>query len=904
MLVTILFASLVCSAQRIVLSGETVNLPQPFGALYLYRLVPPFPVNGTIYSLGAPLEYPYAFDELTDISYEIHDVDVFQTSSSDPPPYDIIIIEVTLLNGETNDVANFTTNVTVWDDPLLISENTTVLIGTNSTTLFSLTIDTRKDKYGISDGIPSMYAFRDPSNASHIYHGITFNSSCGESGCLFESDCTTLIQPSIEYKSLDFCANFTSIGTSAIEYYAIGRNGSVVGDAGVVTLASFLVVPLCVECHVTIPETTSTRLNDSIFSFTSDGVTTVYLRPVSLPDNVMVVINNQTAILDELVAFPIVSIDLVPRLGFFNQFIFSNGSLSSNYSDGSPIFERCFSGVCEEIFSFSINSMPTQTLYITVQRYVLTDTLYACSLCTISNEYAPGGFGFVLPASDGQLQPDYMVTLTSLPSHGILYNGGVAMSSNNTIFSGRTADLYYEPIDGYYNRIFYASSPNVTITETNEYGELVSGTPDVFTFSIHSNRFPELEPQHGTIEVLVSAYNTTQLTACPEEANETNPWGQTCVSFGLESNTIYGEYATPILLEIGGSLTDDELSSLVYRILRYPTHGLLYINTGTMEDPVFGARLLVLDEATTPYLVYVGNTNYANQRSASSSNVIGEPMGGCEYVFEQGCPDTFQFDVRVSNSSRRSQTATYQVYIVALSSEITMTFPETLHVDKGEVKIPITYSDPDDGEAYVLIQIVSYDLYFGAQVAVELLPPCMEIFNCTEEVNIYVPDKYAKQVIENITVRVEENSTAEDENTIFVNVIKRPEIGFTPSELYVPSDTDIVYAMDVIVFADPTDGDPYYFDGCEMDDCEEFFASQNAITAASESNYMVIIAVAASATLWALLLILLCWALWCRETRKHSKVDTTSATTRKASKSTSSRSTLLKPVRAKTVLSQ
>lgn len=573
------------------------------------------------------------------------------------------------------------------------------------------------------------------------------------------------------------------------------------------------------------------------------------------------------------------NLSFIPRDRFFTEYRYlnENGVVSTNYSDGTPISD-CIDNICASKLNFYVEAagvvFPSVSVYISVYRVIVNDTITVCSSCSVQGT-SPGGFAFVLEgASDGREIPDFIITVISLPKNGTLYNSNTTVNIGDQIFA-RTLDLYYDPNPGYFNRFFYLTAPSVTLSVTDDLGGTAPDpTPDTFVFSIQSAYSAFSTPVlQGTVNILVSSSDGTRLTACPANATEANFWQVPCVAVGMESNTVYGEYPTPLYLDSDGI---DEEESRIYRITRLPAHGSLYKNTGTHTEPVPGDRVNLLAALDSPSILYVGFTNYCNQREGSFANLIGEPMGGCSSVSDDlGCPDTFTFKVETTVTNRTSPPVTYYVYIVALASESVLSSPESLMVPGGGTALlPVTYTDPDDGESYVLIEIVSYDAVYGSpsgSSGMFALPPCFAIMNCTEQMHVYVLDKHASLLVEQVYVTVEENYTAEDERTVYVSVIKRPEGGFLTTDMYVATPGDLVFATDVVVYADPDDDDPYYFDGCAEDDCEEFFSSQNAIAIAEQIMAYIALAVGVIGPLIAIGNIVLIWWLFCSKGRNIVK---------------------------------
>lgn len=853
------------SAQEIILIPGNTYPSATLGAVYSFRAVEPYASSGYLLFDSTILTSPYVFNTMTLLTYLPSDPYVFQTLDFDEyaPLFDSFTIEYTIIDGSTTTVANFSVGVAIIDAYVRTTPDIVIWANGTSPTIFELPIGTQKNRRGTYDGLISRYAFRNPDN-NLIHAGIRFTNV----DWIYDDVCSSQISVNSSYLMTTFCVIYSGTPTSFVQrfpYIAAGRQ-KYTASIGYITLASFGVTHLCENaCNVSTQENTGQRIDTQSFVVHGDGTAQFSLVIDRFPDGVDVHLGGipvTSTITDIGTSFS--NLTIVPRPSFFTEYRFFNesGPSSTNYSDGTPIYD-CADNVCTNKLAFRILSgdidFGTIEVHITVFRIIVSDILSLCAICSVRGA-GPGGYGFALPeASDGREVPDYLVRVLTLPGNGTLYNANSTVGVGDVI-SARNLDLYYDPYPGYFNRYLYPTSPTTTLSATDDFGNPAPETDHFIVELASSYAGFALDAVQGQVILLASTTDGSRLTACPSNASAGNFWEAPCIAVGMESNTVYGEYATPIFLDYEGAATEEAPRFLITRL---PAHGILYVNLGSHTEPVFGPRIRLLEQISDPSIIYVGARDYTNQRESSFVNLFGEPLGGCTELSDSGCPDTFAFKVVTTvplyGQNRTSSTATYSIYIVALSSESIISAPQESYMvpGGGVFVVPFVYSDPDDGEAYVLVEIVSYDALFGSDIGG--LPECFATLNCSEQVYVYLVDKSAKDLVERIMVVVDANSTLDEERTVFVSVIKRPEVGFLPTDIYVPAASDLVFAADVVVYADPNDDDPYYFDGCEQDDCEEYFASQNAIAFAQQIMNYIALATGFIAPLLTLISVLTVW---------------------------------------------
>lgn len=858
----LLFASIL--AQEVILIPRNSYPTATLGDVYSFRIVEPYPSVGELLYNAIRLESPYVFEAMTLLTYRPYETTIFQTLDYDSNAilYDSFNVEYTLVDGETETttVANFSVGVSIIDAPINTTPDIVIWVNGSTPTQFDIPVGTQKDTYGTYDGLVSRYAFKRP-DTGQVYVGLRFTNT----DRLFHTDCSSPLDVNSSYLTTSFCA--VSNGSSFVQRfpYIIAGRTIYSASSGFITLASFGVTRICDVCNVSIAEglQTSTDITNVSHIVHPDGIARFSLVIDVFPEGIDLLLGNVpiTSTITDMGEIP-QHLSILPRPSFFTEYRYfdQNGPSSTNYSDGTSII-TCIDGICASRIVFRIVSGEVDfgsiEVRIVVYRVIESDTLAICASCSVRGN-GPGGYSFAIPgASDGREIPDYNVRIVSLPQNGTLYNSDSPVSLGD-IISVRNVDLSYEPNSGYFNRYLYMTSPEITLSTTDDFGNTAPET-DFFVVEILSSFDGfALTPVEGQIYLLVSTRDGSRLTACPVNASAGNFWEASCVAVGMESNTVFGEYATPVYLDYDG--TSDSVGFIITRL---PAHGILYKNDGTYLEPVFGPRVRLMETLNNASILYVGHTDYNNQRDSSFVNILGEPLGGCSQVNELGCPDTFAFKVITIDTNRTSPTVTYSVYIVALSSESTIVaLQESVMVPGGgTVVAPFQYTEPDNGEAYVIVEIVSYDAFFGSSVSG--LPDCFATLNCSEQVTVYLIDKYAKELVENIIVVVDANSTLEEERTVFVSVVKRPEEGFIYTDNYIPANGDLVFAADVIVYADPDDDDPYYFDSCEQDDCEEYYASQNAIAFAQQIMNYIALATGLVAPLLALISVLAVWWMFC-----------------------------------------
>lgn len=829
--------SLLASAQNVSYQYADLGFDAPIGSQFLYQLVPPYPTLGRLWFRGALLEHPYLFNNTADLQYVPNNTLIFQTLyQQSTVAYDNFKILVTVVTQTDIITTNSSVNVTLYDAAVDMFSNVTSVHSSPGLKRVQFSILDRQR--GVVDNQVSRFAFYNPDNASDIYQGLVFNTTCNQVSCL-KNEAGVQLTAGFLYKRDDVFSSLQGNGSGEFRVDLYGRNGTLVDSAYLIVRTFDATVSQSLS--VISPEGANSTFSPLI-NTTDDGVTTLTIRIDSVPVYGVVSQGDTTLAVGTEIRYP-ASLIFTPQAGYFNQFLFPNGSTSVNYSDGTAIWDLCSTDtVCTTDLVFTLvpssgsQTFGPQTVKFTVQRPVAEDVLYACPLCVVRS-----GAVFYLTVDDGRERPEPMIRFTSLPSHGTLSNYGTNITVGSVI-NFRNIELAYAPEPEYFNRFSYNSAPNETLTITDDVG---GGPPyptlDSFDFEVYSAFFDYLPPQSGTIQVIVANGPDGILTACPVDvSNTTTQWEESCIAFGLESNSIYGEYATPIVLTVGGA-GDNE--TVWFTISTVPIYGDLYINNGTFDDPVFGSRRIVPgDVVTTPNLVYSGRDNYANQLASQYTNLLGEPFGGCNYVADQGCPDTFTFFAS-TNTTRTSQTATYLVYIVALPSEAVLEVAENYVTSQTVFKVPFEYTDPDNAEAWVMVEVLSSDMAFGT-VGVNLtyLPECMPILNCTESQNIPMIDSDVAIFLANIYVVPIQNASLDDENTIVVRVTKRPETGIDPDAFFIIQTTDHIYAADTVIYtSDINPVDDYYFAGCEDDECLEYNKNDYAVITADNNQMLIYI---------------------------------------------------------------
>jgi hypothetical protein len=843
----ILFVAAFCNSQNISYQYQELGFNAPIGALFLYQVIPPYPTLGKLWYRNEILQSPYLFNSTSDLVYVSNNEEEFQTISSNQTSirYDSFNILVTVVTAEETIKVNSSVNVTISDMLVDMVQNLTKVHTNEFTGLLEFTIDINlRPRKGTLYNETSQYAFYNPDNYSEIYNGISFNTTCNTIGCLTDSNGIVLV-PGVKYKRSSFFTSRNGTGSGVFKFDLYGRINTLI-DTAYLTLRSFQVNATCSTCLVVLEEETNKTFT-SFFDITGDGNTTFLYQINRIPEQGVVKNGEDVVSVGMELSHPL-NLTYVPPANYFNQFLFPNGTTSVNFSDSVPIWDCGVNLVCTQSIAFTlvpssgIDTFGPQIVEFVVQRHIIEDVLYACSQCTVQGD-GPGAFIFYLTVDDGRETPEPLVQFISLPSHGTIYNYGTIVT-NGSIISFREMELSYIPDTGYFNRYYYQSAPNITLGLVSDIGDSPPSTDlDSFRFQIYSQYFNYLTPQQGQVDIIVSYEPTNLLTSCPVDVtNATTSWEESCIAFGIESNSIFGEYATPIVLTVSGNNESEEVE---FHIVTVPRYGDLYINLGTFDDPIFGQeRLHPLSVVTTRNLVYSGNSDYANQLASRSSNLLDEPFGGCNAILTQGCPDTFTF-YSTTNRSRQSQVATYQIYIIAMASESAISSPETILVPTGDtmINVPVNYTDVDNGEAYVMVQIVSYDMKFGVMnVNLSRLPDCMYILNCSESYFIPVIDKQVSQFLSNIYVVPTPNITIDDEDMIVIAVYKRPEIGIDPDAYFFIQDTDHVYATDsIIYFADESPIDDYYSLECDDEFCSEYYKQDLAIVAAENNNRLIII---------------------------------------------------------------
>jgi len=678
----------------------------------------------------------YYSKNLTYLAFNPYDISVTSVTNTCVSVYydsTILIVNIVYSNG-TISTLNLNLNICAHDQQSLpTSTNSIVFVGSALYTPFQFNITDKNDRFGLSDGLLSTYAYLNPNtNIPLTNAGIQFISNpntsigniieCGNPTFTYIFPVNTILQP------INWCFYSNKIdGNVIINYY-------VFDNAGGRSVSSYSIefttreLQLCnqLNCHY------STISGIELTLDLSKNLTQSSLHPITISSNITFVItslpnngnlfyyqnSSQLVTVGSLISYPFFVV-YQGNLGYFNRYRYPDGVVSFNYTNGNPL---CTSDSCLESFqAYAItnyNGFTTSSNSAIMNIYVdeiINDVMTTClySYLLLSWEFSAclslglnDNSGTPIPifvvGDDGRAVPEYHIKVTSLPTYGTLYLNlgqgdvyiiGPVININFTLSTplSSTPNFLYVPNQGYFNRLMYDTNPATYISSINQTGLQVGNSPclnppecfDFFNFVTVSSYNSSLVSDPPAIyELLVYIENVNNLIVCSVDGYSIWDSSSSCISSGYESNLFYDNSEIPIYLNVG-NLPYNEYDSFSYQILTVPDNGALFFNLATDNDTLIpGAQVfpgqtispILLDE-TVPRLIYIGNLDYFNVVAQDGdpneyyNDQKGVPFNNCNSG--NGCFDIFTFQAINKDKTIISNLGTYYIKVVSLISNAT-----------------------------------------------------------------------------------------------------------------------------------------------------------------------------------------------------------------------------------------
>jgi hypothetical protein len=854
------------------------------------------PVNGTLYQAGSPI-HSVPFPVNSTISYRAsspYDFSVTNATTSCTKPYESFPVNVVYLPSLAN--GTVTIHACIVDQQNLPIANDITVFALNTT--FQLIITDPDDRVGLSDGLVSRFSFHDgpPAFTSLAAGSFVFFNTSGVTALGNLTECggaKPVIVSGGTYPTDTFCfASNGQEGSVIVEYSAVDKAGGVSAVPGKITITSNILIASDV--------TVSTNQNNltAIAIPTPLPVTSLYITPFSyaifvesVPVTGVSVYYNGSRLVSGITIPADANLSFVPDSGYYNRLYFPQyaGGYHQSVSDDHVTF-RAVNNTLDVV-----SAAASIAIYVdhTIIENLQACTLYPYSPWPLEACTSYGETSSLIPiyvgGSDGRDDPAYTSVILSLPAHGTLYHNS-ATNNGTDIYvvgdpvqvgdviprlSGFFAVLLYVSDVGYYNSLKYDSAPENYVSLTNDLGEYVlnctANCGDTFFFKTVSGLNSSLEsaPLQGKYSVMVTKTVYDQLTACPSDGFSI--WNHSCVSFGRESNDIFGQYVTPIYLNVNN--TNNE--TYTYVLTSLPLHGTLYVNDTQLAQ--VGDIIYPNENISVPLLTYVGDPDYFNDVLYDTNPLLlyvdqkNKPLLSCPNADSDGCPDRIGFYV-VTESGRKSNPANYAVFIHSGISNATLTGPDSLVFIPGIPRnLSITYDDPD-GDVYVVyVQISLYDgsVFYPGSLDGLTFPSPNTCFNsttgCTEQVDFIGLPSDIEPVLAGLMFYSEEEVQDDDSETISISVIKRFPDGIEGVNSFRNDPNDTVIGCDVTYYSNVSQfGDDY-------DDMDDYFDTEAENTACEHTNTILVITLPIIA---GLLLILIIAVLYCIvQVRKRNKVN-------------------------------
>jgi hypothetical protein len=852
------------------------------------------PVNGTLYQAGSAIQ-SVPFPVNSTISYRANSPYVF--SVTDPgtacaTPYESFPVDVVYLPSFAN--ATITVDACIVDQQNLPVANDVIMFALNTT--FSLNITDQDDRVGLSDGLLSTFSFHDGPPFTSLAAGsfVFFNVSGVTSlGNLTECGAgTPVIVSGGTYSTDTFCfASNGQEGSVTIEYFAVDKAGGVSAIAGEITIASNILIAS--DVTVSTNENNLTAVNIP----TPLPVTSMYISPFSyelyiesVPATGISVYYNGSKLVSGSTIPAEANLSFIPDSGYFNRLYFPQ--YAGGYYEIVTNDRVTFRAVNNTLDVVSAAA----TISIHVDQTIIED-LQACTLY----QYSPwpqeactsyGEQSSLIPVyiggSDGRDDPAYTSVILSLPAHGTLYHNGAANNGTEVYvvgdpvqvgdiiphLSGFFASVLYVGDADYFNSLKYDSAPEnyVSLTDDrgNHVGNCTADCGDIFYFKVVSglNETLESAPLQGKYSIMVTKTVYDQLTACPSDGYSL--WNHSCVSFGLESNDIFGQYVTPIYLNVNN--TNNE--SYTYVLTSLPAHGTLYVNDTLVAQ--VGDVIYPNANVSMPLLTYVGDPDYFNDVLYETNPLLlyvdqkNNPVLSCFNAESDGCPDRFGF-YAITESGRRSNPANYAIFIHSGISNATLTGPDAIVFIPGtSCNVSITYDDPDGDVYFVYVQISVYDgnVFYPGPIDALTFPSPTTCFNstpgCTEHIDFIGLPSDIKPVLAGLMFYSEEEVEDIDTETLSVSVVKRFPDGIEGVNSYRNDPSDTVIGCDVTYYSNVSQfGDDY-------DDMDDYFDTEAENTACEHTNTILLITLPILGVLQVVLIIAVLYCIV--QVKKRNKV--------------------------------
>lgn len=506
-----------------------------------------------------------------------------------------------------------------------------------------------------------------------------------------------------------------------------------------------------------------------------------------------------------------------------------------------------------------------------------------------------------LTGTGGERNSEYHVRVISLPRFGALFlnvgtstpQRGARVSAGDIIRS--TPDplrpfFLYAASGDFHGAFLYDSSPDETYSPVDQWGHLpplcAEGIFCADTFAVRalSPKNESLVSLTGYVRVNVAKRVEDQLSVCHVLAP--SPWNFSCVSIGVESNELYGDYYTPLFLNAQN--VGEEALNFSYVVTELPQRGSLFINNSTNPSELsVGPPVLVnmpfeprpADEAT---LIYLGVPDYFNrlhEMDASGEfmedgDVVYQdahdvPFGNelclsrtpdqgsgwlpngpelpaeSEVPFAGSCPDVFKFYASTPDG-RRSNLGKYEIYVNGLISPSEFSGPEELQYRVGERlnftgDDRVTYTDPD-GDAYpVELQIAVIDGRVGSLGDSGNLsfpgganaPECLNTTGCEGSVLLVGLPSDIQRFVDELFFESDVAINATEGTFLYITVFKRLPNGVTEHNRFLMKDDDVPVFLDVFLYSsgggllDLLDENPHLEEMAEMAEVSEILERLN-----------------------------------------------------------------------------
>ena len=774
--------------------------------------------------------------------------------------------------------------------PLAIKK---IVVTTGTDTTFTLEASDLDDRYGMIDELWSTFSFYSgPDLSLSSGSGFKFNKTTFSFGEIRYASCVGVLDVDELYYSTEFCIHVTDEnhvdGREVIKFRAVDSFGMESDEQDLVISLRDVRVCLEGECVLSVEENQN---NDDakyipviLFSELQGFTELEYeLKIETLPEygELFLLENEQLLPIGNNTRFPpneTAMIAYVPNPKYYNLLFFPeygpDGFESFNKSDGYGLNE-CVDVIngCLDAFqyraywnNYSRTSEHVGEIKFKVYRTIIEE-IRACPTnvgfeftCRSTSE-GSDPIQLYLAGYDGREDPDYKIEIIEPPRFGFLrhYDQIRGESGNEWMegdlirpLMGYLPNLWYHPENNFYNRIRYNVNPGYYDSKVDEYGLGVGSCnngndcEEQIVFKVISGLNASHQSENYVFEISVPESANENLTVC--HVDGFSPWNVSCVSYGYESNELYGTYFTPIYLNVqfvGGS------TGCTFRIESLPGNGVLYWNSGNATHVDAGDEVQLYDELPCPdnddydypQLVYEPDENYFNVITYETRNELsmedenGKQLGNCTNVKGSlgGCPEQFTYTAR-TDDGRTSNPGIYSIYVNGLPSESELDGPVSILYMPGEMyrfkhNSSIKYTNYDYDTHKVWVQITVYNSLVGVTgMSLENLTftsttySCFNTTGCYNLTEFYAYPSDVQKVFNNLFftfvdrvvpwIDPSESSDEDDGEYIYISIISKFPDGVTPENAFVENEEDdMVVILDIeYVSALGIPEEDYYFE--------------------------------------------------------------------------------------------